>query len=90
MKKSSIIKFTRKCLKLGYKEQVCRDAWIFGKTPDTEIKKLYTECFKGEKIFISSNLHEKKNKTLKHKKIPEKVTKKMMLKALGPRFNSAL
>ena len=88
MKKSSVIKFTRKCLKSGYKESVCKDAWIFGKTPDTELKKMYTESFKNEKTFIWPGQSRKKSKTLKSKKAPEKVTKESMLLALGPRFAS--
>jgi hypothetical protein len=87
MKKSSIIKFTRKCLKSGYKEQVCKDAWIFGKTPNDELKKIYKEAFKGEKNFVLPYSLGRKTKTLKYKN-PKPITRKMLLKALGPRFNS--
>jgi hypothetical protein len=86
MKKSSILKFTRKCLKAAYKEQVCKDAWIFGKTPDAELKKIFTESFKGEKTFVMNGSLGRRSKTLKYKKAPEKITKEMLLKATGPRF----
>jgi len=86
MKQSSIIKFVRKCLKAGYKEQVCKDAWVFGKTPDTELEKMFKETFKNEKVFIWPYSVGKRGKTLKSKKVPEKVTKDMMLLALGPKF----
>ena len=86
MKKSSIIKFTRKCLKAGYKESVCADAWKFGKTPDEELTNMFRESFTHEKVFIWPHPFGRKMKTLKHKKPPAKITKKMMLSALGPRF----
>lgn len=89
MKKSSIIKFTRKCLKSGYKESVCSEAWKFGATPDAELKKMFAESFKNEKVFIWPYPNGKR-KTLKYKKPPTKITKKMMLLALGPRFASAI
>lgn len=88
MKKSSIIKFTRKCLKACYKESVCADAWKFGKTPDEELKKIFDESFKNEKVFIWPHPFGRKLKTLKYKKPPTTITKKMMLLALGPRFAS--
>ena len=90
MKQGSIIKFVRKCLNAGYKEQVCKDAWMFGKLPDTELEKMFQTSFKDEKVFIWPYSVGKRGKTLKHKKIPEKVTKDMMLLALGPRFESVL
>jgi hypothetical protein len=90
MKKSSIIHFTRKCLKAGYKERVCKDAWVFGKTPNAELKMLYAASFKGEKTYTMPHSLGRRSKTLKHKKIPEKVTKAMMLSALGPRFAADL
>ena len=86
MKKSSVLKFTRKCLKAAYKEQVCKDAWIFGNTPDAELKKMFAESFKSEKIFVASHPPRRRSKTLKYKKAPEKITKDMLLKATGPRF----
>jgi GTP-dependent phosphoenolpyruvate carboxykinase len=84
MKKSSILKFTRKCLKAGYKEKVCRDTWMFGKPPTDETKKMYEECFKGEKVAVYP--YSLKRRTLKHKKAPVKITKEMLLEATGPRF----
>ena len=90
MKKSSIIKFTRKCLKAGYKEPVCADAWKFGKTPDEELKNLFAESFKNEKVYIWPHPFGRKRKTLKYRNPPKKVTKKMMLTALGPRFASII
>lgn len=68
MKKTSIRKFTRKCLKAGYKEQVCKDAWIFGKTPNKELKKIYDECFKNEKTFVWPYSLGRRSKTLKRAK----------------------
>ena len=84
MKQSSIITFTRKCLKAGYKAQVCKDAWVFGKTPTAELKKLYKQSFKNEKVFFYP--HARRHTTLKNKKSSRKITKTMMLSALGPRF----
>jgi hypothetical protein len=89
MKKSSVLKFTRKCLKAGYKEQVCKDSWIFGKTPDKELAKMHKAAFGGEKQYEWPHSLGRKSKTLKHKKAPEKITKDMLLKATGPRFVSA-
>jgi hypothetical protein len=86
MKKSSILKFTRKCLKAAYKEGVCRDGWMFGKTPTEEIKKMYNECFGGEKFAKFPYSLKRRTKTLKYKKAPEKITKEMLLEATGPRF----
>ena len=51
MKKSSIRQFTKKCLKAGYKEQVCKNAWIFGKVPTKELQNLYSKTFKTEKTY---------------------------------------
>jgi hypothetical protein len=85
MKKSSILRFTKKCLKLGYKEKICREAWVFGRTLTSELQDLYDTCFKGEKTFRmpSSN---KSTRKLKYSKLPKKITKKMLLEAAGPRF----
>lgn len=80
MKKSSILKFTRKCLKEGYKTEVCKEAWMF--SPPPELETLYTESFKGEKVF---RFPVKRRKTLK-RKVQGKVTKAMILEATGPRF----
>jgi hypothetical protein len=85
MKKTSVLRFTRKCLKLGYKEKVCSDAWIFGKTPTPELTELYALCFKGEKTYTWPH-PIKSTRKLKHSKPPTKITKKMILEAAGPRF----
>jgi hypothetical protein len=90
MKKSSVLRFTRKCLKAGYKTQVCRDAWIFGKTPDKELKQMFADSFAKEKVFVSPHSLGRRSKTLKLKTAPKKLTKKMMLSALGPRFASSI
>jgi len=55
-------------LKAGYKEQVCKDAWIFGKTPNKELKKIYDECFKNEKTFVWPYSLGRRSKTLKRAK----------------------
>jgi len=82
MKKSSIRQFTKKCLKAGYKEQVCKNAWIFGKLPTKEIQDIYAKSFKTEKTYRSPHTI-KQTRKLKYDK-PVKVTKAMLLKASGP------
>ena len=85
MKKSSIRQFTKKCLKAGYKEQVCKNAWIFGKLPTKELQNMYTKTFKAEKT--SKWPHTiKQTRKLKYNKPPTKLTKAMLLKASGPRI----
>jgi hypothetical protein len=85
MKKSSIRQFTKKCLKAGYKEQVCKNAWIFGQLPTTELQNMYVKSFKAEKT--SEWPHQsKQTKKLKYNKPPKKLTKAMLLKASGPRI----
>jgi hypothetical protein len=84
MKKSSIRQFTKKCLKADYKEQVCKDAWIFGSLPTKELHNLYAKSFKTEKTFKWSH-PIKQTRKLKYDK-PKKLTKAMLLKASGPRI----
>ena len=85
MKKSSIRQFTKKCLKAGYKEQICKNAWIFGKPPTTELQNMYAKTFKGEKISEWPS-PIKQTRKLKYSKAPKKLTKAMLLKASGPRI----
>jgi len=85
MKKSSILRFTRKCLKAAYKEDVCRKAWVFGATPTEELQKMYRAAFKDEKTFTWPH-PMKARKTMKYSKAPTKITKAMILKAAGQRF----
>ena len=84
MKKSSIRQFTKKCLKAGYKESVCKNAWIFGKPPTTELQNIYTKTFKGEKTSEWPS-PIKQTRKLKYSKA-KKLTKTMLLKASGPRI----
>lgn len=84
MKKASVLRFTRKCLKAAYKEEVCKKAWIFGATPTEELQKMYRTAFKGEKTFTWPHT-VKQRKTMKYSKAP-KITKAMILKATGPGF----
>lgn len=84
MKKSSIRQFTKKCLKAGYKEQVCKNAWIFGRLPTKELHDLYAKSFKQEKTFKWSH-PIKQTRKLKYDK-PKKLTNAMLLKASGPRI----
>lgn len=88
MKKSSIVRFTRKCLHAGYKESVCANAWKFGITPDAELTQMYADSFKNEKVYIAPPHFRRtvKQKYLKYKNPPTKITKKMLRLALGPRF----
>jgi hypothetical protein len=83
MKKSSIRQFTRKCLKAGYKEQVCKNAWIFGKLPTKELQSMFKKSFKNEKVYKWPHTM-KQTKKLKYTKPPKKLTKRMLLKASGP------
>jgi len=85
MKKTSIRQFTKKCLKAGYKEQVCKDAWIFGKLPTKELQNLYAKTFKSEKTYKWPHA-SKQTRKLKYNKPPAKLTPKMLLKASGPRI----
>jgi len=85
MKKSSIRQFTRKCLKAGYKEQVCKNAWIFGKLPTKELQNMYAKTFKNEKTYRYPHAI-KQTRKLKYNKPPAKLTPKMLLKASGPRI----
>ena len=85
MKKSSIRQFTKKCLKAGYKEQVCKNAWIFGKLPTKELQNMYTKTFKTEKSYKWPH-PIKQTRKLKYNKSPTKLTKQMLLKASGPRI----
>jgi len=85
MKKSSIRQFTKKCLKAGYKEQVCKNAWIFGKLPTKELQDIYTKAFKAEKTYKSPH-PIKQTRKLKYNKPPAKLTKVMLFKATGPRI----
>lgn len=85
MRKSSIRQFTKKCLKAGYKEQVCKNAWIFGKVPTKELQNLYAKTFKAEKTYRYSNTG-KQTRKLKYNKPPTKLTPKMLLEASGPRI----
>jgi hypothetical protein len=87
MKKSSIRQFTKKCLKAGYKEQVCKNAWIFAKLPTKELQNLYAKTFKAEKTYKSSH-PIKQTRKLKYNKPPAKITKAMLVKASGPRIFS--
>lgn len=85
MKKSSIRQFTRKCLKAGYKEQVCKNAWIFGKLPTKELQNMYAKTFKNEKTYRYPHAI-KQTRKLKYNTPPTKLTPKMLLKASGPRI----
>ena len=85
MNKASVLRFTRKCLKAAYKEEVCKKAWVFGATPTEELQKMHRDAFKGEKTFAWPH-PVKQNKTMKYSKAPTKITKAMILKAAGPRF----
>ena len=85
MKKSSIRQFTKKCLKAGYKEQVCKNAWIFGKVPTKELQDIYAKTFKTQKTYRSPHAI-KQTRKLKYNKPPAKITKQMLLKASGPRI----
>jgi hypothetical protein len=84
MKKTSIRQFTRKCLKAGYKEKVCKNAWVFGKLPTKELQTMYKNTFKTQKTFKYP--HTISLKTLKYAKAPKKLTKAMLIKASGPRI----
>jgi hypothetical protein len=84
MKKSSIRQFTKKCLKAGYKEQVCKNAWIFEKLPTTELQNMFAKTFKSEKTYRYPH-PIKQTRKLKYNK-PQKLTKAMLLKASGPRI----
>jgi len=86
MKKSSIRQFTKKCLKAGYKEQVCKTAWIFAKLPSKELQDMYSKTFKAEKTYKWPYPSIKKTNKLKYNKPPTKLTKAMLLKASGPRI----
>jgi hypothetical protein len=83
MKKSSIRQFTKKCLKAGYKEKVCKDAWVFGKLPTKELYTLYSKTFKNEKLYKWPHTI-KQTRKLKYNKPPEKLTPKMLIMASGP------
>ena len=85
MKKSSIRQFTKKCLKAGYKEQICKNAWIFGTLPTTELQNMYAKSFKTEKTYKWPS-PIKQTRKLKYNKPPKKLTPKMLLKASGPRI----
>jgi hypothetical protein len=85
MKKSSIRQFTRKCLKAGYKEQVCKNAWIFEKLPTKELQGIFAKSFKAEKTYRYPYAI-KQTRKLKYDKPPVKLTKAMLLKASGPRI----
>ena len=85
MKKSSIRQFTKKCLKAGYKEQICKNAWIFGTLPTTELQNMYVKSFKTEKTYKWPH-QIKQTRKLKYSKAPKKLTKTMFLKASGPRI----
>ena len=85
MKKSSIRQFTRKCLKAGYKEKVCKNAWMFGKLPTKELQTMYKKTFKTQKTYKFPYII-KQSKTLKYAKAPKKLTKAMLIKASGPRI----
>jgi hypothetical protein len=85
MKKSSIRQFTRKCLKAGYKMNVCKNAWVFGKLPTKELQTMYKKTFKTQKTFKYPHTI-KQSKTLKYAKPPKKLTKAMLIKASGPRI----
>ena len=85
MKKSSIRQFTRKCLKAGYKEKVCKNVWVFGKLPTKELRTMYKNTFKQQKIYKYPHTM-KQSKTLKYAKAPKKLTKAMLIKASGPRI----
>jgi hypothetical protein len=84
MKKSSIRQFTKKCLKAGYKEQICKNAWIFGTLPTKELQNMYAKSFKTEKTYKWPS-PIKQTKKLKYSKT-KKLTKAMLLKASGPRI----
>jgi len=85
MKKSSIRQFTKKCLKAGYKEQVCKNAWIFGKLPTKELQKMFAKSVKNEKTYKWPHAI-KQTRKIKYDKPPTKLTPKMLLKASGPRI----
>jgi len=85
MKKTSIRQFTKKCLKAGYKEQVCKNAWIFGKLPTKELQNMYAKTFKTQKTYRYPHAI-KQTRKLKYNKPPAKLTPKMLLKASGPRI----
>jgi len=85
MKKSSIRQFTRKCLKAGYKTNVCKNAWVFGKLPTKELQTMYKNTFKTQKTFKYPHTI-KQSKTLKYADVPKKLTKAMLIKASGPRI----
>jgi len=85
MKKSSIRQFTKKCLKAGYKEHVCKNAWIFKKLPTRELQNMYAKSFKAEKTYRYPYAI-KQTRKLKYDKPPTKLTPKMLLKASGPRI----
>jgi hypothetical protein len=85
MKKSSIRQFTKKCLKAGYKEQVCKNAWIFEKLPTRELQDMFAKSFKNEKTYKYPHAI-KQTRKLKYNKPPAKLTPKMLLKASGPRI----
>jgi len=84
MKKSSIRQFTKKCLKAGYKEQVCKNAWLFAKLPTTELQKMYAKSFMTEKTYKWPH-QIKQTRKLKCDKT-KKLTKAMLIKASGPRI----
>ena len=84
MKKSSIRQFTKKCLKAGYKEQVCKNAWIFGTLPTKELQNMYAKSFITEKTYKWTH-PIKQTRKLKYDKT-KKLTKAMLLKASGPRI----
>ena len=84
MKKSSIRQFTKKCLKAGYKEQVCKNAWLFAKLPTTDLQKMYAKSFKTEKTYKWPH-QIKQTRKLKYNKT-KKLTKAMLIKASGPRI----
>jgi hypothetical protein len=84
MKKSSIRQFTKKCLKAGYKEKVCKNAWIFGRLPTTELQNMFAKSFKTEKTY-KWPFPNKQTKKLKYNKL-KKLTNAMLLKASGPRI----
>ena len=85
MKKSSIRQFTKKCLKAGYKEQVCKNAWIFAKLPSKELQDMFVKSFKKEKTYRYPHAI-KQTRKLKYDKPPTKLTPKMLLKASGPKI----
>ena len=89
MKKSSIRQFTKKCLKAGYKEKVCKNAWVFGKLPTKELQTMYAKTFKQQKTFkypYTIKQSRKLKLKLKYTKAPKKLTRAMLIKASGPRI----